>query len=156
MQQYLWIGREGNVAEWPARSPDHNPCDFYLWGTCKECILHNGAPATADECWELVQEWAAQVPADEIHRATHQVGRRAQLCIRERGLWFEQCLKQPLANDGGGDNNENGNGNNQIEAQNGQDMDQNEDFDNEENEEDEEFEPADDPNDREWDPDVDG
>jgi hypothetical protein len=32
-QQFMgsWIGRRGPV-EWPSRSPDLSPLDFYLWG----------------------------------------------------------------------------------------------------------------------------
>jgi hypothetical protein len=33
-----WIGRNGPVL-WPARSPDLNPCDFFLWDHLKQ-ILH--------------------------------------------------------------------------------------------------------------------
>ncbi|RZC42533.1 DDE 3 domain containing protein [Asbolus verrucosus] len=32
-----WIGTYGPVA-WPARSPDLNPCDFFLWGYMKELV----------------------------------------------------------------------------------------------------------------------
>ncbi|MFW5443335.1 MAG: hypothetical protein ACKE51_03370 [Methylococcaceae bacterium] len=30
-----WIGRRGPM-EWPARSPDLTPCDFFLWGVLKQ------------------------------------------------------------------------------------------------------------------------
>ena len=32
-----WIGRGGPIA-WPARSPDLNPLDFYLWGHLKSIV----------------------------------------------------------------------------------------------------------------------
>jgi len=32
-----WIGRGGPIA-WPARSPDLNPLDFYLWGHLKTIV----------------------------------------------------------------------------------------------------------------------
>ena len=32
-----WIGHGGPVA-WPARSPDLNPLDFYLWGQLKSIV----------------------------------------------------------------------------------------------------------------------
>ena len=34
-----WIGRQGPT-QWPARSPDLNPLDFYLWGHLK-AIVHS-------------------------------------------------------------------------------------------------------------------
>ena len=33
-----WIGRGGPVP-WPHRSPDRNPCDFFLWGFFKDIVL---------------------------------------------------------------------------------------------------------------------
>jgi hypothetical protein len=33
-----WISRRGPIA-WPARSPDLNPLDFYLWGYLKTIVL---------------------------------------------------------------------------------------------------------------------
>jgi hypothetical protein len=32
-----WIGRNGPVL-WPARSPELNPCDFFLWGHLKQIV----------------------------------------------------------------------------------------------------------------------
>ena len=32
-----WIGRRGRI-EWPPRSPDLSPCDFFLWGVLKERV----------------------------------------------------------------------------------------------------------------------
>lgn len=37
-----WIGRNGPLL-WPARSPDLNPCDFFLWGSIKNNV-YNGIP----------------------------------------------------------------------------------------------------------------
>ena len=33
-----WIGRRGFV-EWPARSPDLTPLDFFLWGVLKNQVF---------------------------------------------------------------------------------------------------------------------
>ena len=33
-----WIGR-GGLTEWPSRSPDKTPLDFYLWGHVKHLVL---------------------------------------------------------------------------------------------------------------------
>jgi hypothetical protein len=32
-----WLGRGGPLS-WPARSPDLNPLDFFLWGHLKEIV----------------------------------------------------------------------------------------------------------------------
>ena len=33
---------------WPPRSPDLNPCDFYLWGHLKS-MAYNSLPKTLDD-----------------------------------------------------------------------------------------------------------
>ena len=41
---HQWIGRGGPI-EWPARSPDLTPLDFYLWGHVKS-IVYRQPPNT--------------------------------------------------------------------------------------------------------------
>ena len=41
-----WIGRQGPV-DWPARSPDLTPCDFFLWGHVKAKVY--ATPVTSVE-----------------------------------------------------------------------------------------------------------
>ncbi|EFN60466.1 hypothetical protein EAG_00004, partial [Camponotus floridanus] len=36
-----WMGRGAHFWQWPPRSPDYNPCDFFLWGALKERIYFN-------------------------------------------------------------------------------------------------------------------
>jgi hypothetical protein len=40
----LFIDKES----WPPRSPDLNPCDFYLWGHLK-ALVYNPLPKTLDD-----------------------------------------------------------------------------------------------------------
>ena len=42
-----WLGRAG-PHEYPARSPDLTPCDFFLWGYVKEQVYKTG-PQTIDQ-----------------------------------------------------------------------------------------------------------
>ena len=35
-----WIGRRGAI-DWPARSPDLSPSDFFLWGHLKEVVYRS-------------------------------------------------------------------------------------------------------------------
>jgi transposase len=37
-----------NKKMWPPRSPDLNPCDFYLWGHLKS-VVYNPLPKTLDD-----------------------------------------------------------------------------------------------------------
>ncbi|EFN87845.1 hypothetical protein EAI_10117, partial [Harpegnathos saltator] len=42
-----WIGRRGTI-EWPPRSPDIAPLDFFLWGTIKNKVYFT-KPRNLDE-----------------------------------------------------------------------------------------------------------
>ncbi|EFN72314.1 hypothetical protein EAG_00021, partial [Camponotus floridanus] len=42
-----WIGRNGPTINWPARSPDLTPLDFFLWGKLKEEI-YKEVPTTQE------------------------------------------------------------------------------------------------------------
>jgi len=39
---------------WPARSPDLNPCDFYLWGNLKDKVYRT-KPHTEEELKENIR-----------------------------------------------------------------------------------------------------
>ena len=38
-----WIGRQGPT-QWPARAPDLNPLDLYLWGHLKAIVYSTPSP----------------------------------------------------------------------------------------------------------------
>ena len=39
----------GHQIDWPARSPDLSPLDFYLWGTVKQSFYRQGPPASLQQ-----------------------------------------------------------------------------------------------------------
>lgn len=87
-----WIGRGGPVL-WPARSPDLNPCDFYLWGHLKQLVY----ATPVDSVEELVDriENAAQTIRQNpavLSRVQESLIRRARACLDNNGLHFEQFL----------------------------------------------------------------
>lgn len=51
-----WIGR-GSDFEWPPRSPDYNPLDFYVWGHLKSLVYSNEINSR-DELWRKIQNAA--------------------------------------------------------------------------------------------------
>lgn len=85
-----WMGRGGPIA-WPARSPDLNILDFFVWGHIKNLIEHqrNG---TENEVREAIVAAFDTITPDMAHRATRNIVRRAELCIQERGRHFEQFV----------------------------------------------------------------
>ncbi|EZA54457.1 hypothetical protein X777_05723 [Ooceraea biroi] len=91
---YQWVGRGPDApVPWPARSPDLNPVDFYLWGHMKE-LVYATPVETRDGLWQRVQKAADAVrngPGvfERVRASTH---RRAIACIRSGGKHFEHLL----------------------------------------------------------------
>lgn len=78
-----WIGRRGPY-EWPARSPDLTPCDFYLWGRLKT-IVYRQKSTTLDELREKIRTACAQLSNDELARACQAVPARMRTCVAAEG-----------------------------------------------------------------------
>ena len=69
-----WIGRRGPF-NWPARSPDLTPCDFFLWGYLKGLVFQT--PLTTimeleerikEACEEVTEEMCRTVCRSVMHR----------------------------------------------------------------------------------------
>ena len=73
---------------WPPRSPDLNPCDFFLWGYMKEEI-HRAQPASTTEVKQLIREFMLGLTEDLLRRVTEQFISRVRKCIEVRGGVFE-------------------------------------------------------------------
>lgn len=87
-----WIGRGGPVP-WPARSPDLNPMDFFVWGFMKSEVYATPVN-TEEELQNRILAAAQKVREKLSHKVT--VGamrKRARACIREHGGHFENKLK---------------------------------------------------------------
>ena len=79
-----WIGRGGPL-EWPARSPDLTPMDFWLWGYLKEKVYaHN--PKTVDQLQVVRAQEMSALDPEMIQRATSSVTTRYQRLIDNYGL----------------------------------------------------------------------
>lgn len=81
-----WIGRGGAV-EWPARSPDLTPSDFYLWGAMETAVYET----PVDDVDDLM---ARIVMAGEVVRED------AGVFGRVRGKWLARCRRCIEANGG--------------------------------------------------------
>jgi hypothetical protein len=55
------ISWRGNI-EWPARSPDLNTCDFFLWGYLKSKVYKKKPRTTEDLKQNIMEEVAAGPP----------------------------------------------------------------------------------------------
>ena len=74
--------------DWPARSPDLNPLDFFLWGYLKS-VVYNPRPATLDQLAHNIRQAIAGLDPAMINRAILDVKARAAACIAAQGGHFE-------------------------------------------------------------------
>ena len=76
----------GHNVEWPPRSPDLTPCDFFMWGYLKGKV-YSTPPQDIDELRQrIVEECHAlrEQPAI-IRRAVQDMHRRTMLCVARNG-----------------------------------------------------------------------
>lgn len=93
-----WIGLRGPV-EWPPRSPDLTPLDFFLWGTLKDRCYHP-QPTTADDMCIRIREAFATIAPQILRRVREaSMEKRLELCILNDGQHFEHMLKEWQRND---------------------------------------------------------
>lgn len=87
-----WIGRGGPVA-WPARSPDLNPCDFYLWGHLKDIVYKNEVRDEEDLRRRIIEgcQTIRNMPGIFQH-VQESFERRVHVCLNAVGGHFEQYL----------------------------------------------------------------
>ena len=77
------ISRNGLV-EWPPRSCDLTPLDFFLWGYIKSLVCAN-KPATLDDLKNNIQREIANVPVEMCVRVVENCVQRIDRCKRPRG-----------------------------------------------------------------------
>lgn len=86
-----WIGRASPGINWPARSPDLNVNDFFLWGHVKN-IVYRGDTSNRAETLQRIHQAFADIPPQTIRRATQSFTRRLEMCIANDGRHFEHLL----------------------------------------------------------------
>ena len=69
------ISRFGDV-EWPARSPDFSPLDYFLWGYLKGKVYHK--PTNITQLKAAIEEEIESIGQEMLTRATNNLCRRAQ------------------------------------------------------------------------------
>lgn len=82
-----WLGRRGPV-EWPPRSCDLSPPDFFLWGYLKE-LVYEKKPTTLAELRQQIITAFHSVTPSLCAKVCHAVATRLQQCLEKNG---EQVL----------------------------------------------------------------
>lgn len=86
-----WIGRGGPIL-WPARSPDLNPLDFFVWGFIKEKV-YDTPPQDADEVRDRINAAVLEITPERLERVIQTIPLRLQLCLQTDGFQFEQLRR---------------------------------------------------------------
>ena len=87
-----WFRRLGPW-NWPARSPDLTPLDFYLWGNLKD-IVYKTPVYSREELEDRVHRAFQNLNGDELRLTTTQsVNTRIIKCLEVNGQHFEHLLK---------------------------------------------------------------
>jgi len=76
----------GQQQEWPPRSPDLTPCDFFLWGYLKSKIFTTPPADIIELRRRIINEFQLlQNNREFIIRAVRSMLRRSQLCLERDG-----------------------------------------------------------------------
>lgn len=85
-----WIGRRGFI-EWPARSPDLTPLDYFLWGYIKSKVYFN-RPATIEQLKERIRDEMGAIQPETLQNVRAEFQKRLAYCQEVNGNQFEQLL----------------------------------------------------------------
>lgn len=86
----------GHPTEWPPRSPDLTPCDYFLWGYLKTKVYRT-PPANIDELIQRITDEVNALKADPnlIKRSVRYMVRRVNVCLDRDGRWIEGKCNDP-------------------------------------------------------------
>jgi hypothetical protein len=85
-----WMGRYGPIP-WPARSPDLNPLDFFLWGYCKE-LIYRKLPEDLEDLNDKLHYAIWDIDNDILQKTQRNLLKRMRACVAMNGGHFEHLL----------------------------------------------------------------
>ena len=86
-----WFRRLGPW-DWPPRSPDLTPLDFFLWGVLKERVYSTPVP-TKEELRQRIVRCIEDLDPREIQKATtRRVQKNILKCLERNGQHFQHLL----------------------------------------------------------------
>ena len=74
---------------WPARSPDLNPCDYFLWGYLKDRV-YKPLPKTLDDLKVNIEREIINIKQDVLKSAFLNFRKILNLIIEAKGGHIEQ------------------------------------------------------------------
>lgn len=85
-----WIGRRGTV-EWPARSPDLSPLDYFVWGYLKDNV-YKTKPQNVNELRQRILQECQAIPQVALQNSVNSFYVRLSNCQITGGEQFEHLL----------------------------------------------------------------
>lgn len=85
-----WIGRRGTI-EWPPRSPDLTPLDFFLWGYLKSKVYID-RPQNLEDLKHRIRLEIRNITPEMIHNVQEECCRRFNYCQEAQGWQFEHLI----------------------------------------------------------------
>lgn len=85
-----WIGRGGPI-QWPARSPDITPLDFFLWGYIKDKVYAT-QPTSIPNLQQCIEEACRAITVAMFADVIASLKLRAELCYGASGRHIEHIL----------------------------------------------------------------
>lgn len=85
-----WIGRRGAI-EWPPRSPDLTPLDFFLWGYLKSKVYLQ-KPNNLEELRERIRDEIQSIPGEILQNVLEETVHRFAHCQAVDGQHFEHLI----------------------------------------------------------------
>lgn len=84
---------QGFPFQWPARSPDITPCDFFMWGYLKDLVCHKSPrPATLEALMDVITRNARAITQEQLNASVSHVLKRAQLVMDQGGGHIEHLM----------------------------------------------------------------
>ena len=79
-----WIGIHSPLREWPPRSPDLTPMDFFLWGYMRD-IIYQTLPRDRNDLTQRIHQAGRRVTPQMLRNVRGSLMRRVALCAEEKG-----------------------------------------------------------------------
>lgn len=86
-----WIGRRGPI-EWPPRSPDLNPLDYFLWGYVKN-VVYKDKPRTLDILKDRIRNVIRNISPETVENVQQEFIDRLGYCRAVNGGHFQHLIK---------------------------------------------------------------
>ena len=85
----LSVISRGFPINWPPRSPDMTPLDYYFWGTAKNRVYDGGRPSSIDQLKVRIRKVISEISQEEICAAVQNILTRAEMVKDVNGAAFE-------------------------------------------------------------------